>query len=203
METKESAKLELTELGKYQAQMEAVRVLVLEIGDNPDRQGLFDTPDRVVRSWKEIFKGYDESQEPKVTVFNNGEDGIVYDQMIIDSGEFYSFCEHHMLPFFGKYHFAYVPSPEGKILGLSKVARVVDYHASRLQIQERLTSDIVLALDKALDGTALGMALILKAEHLCKTMRGAKKKGQMTTTFLTKKFHEAEVKDEFLKAILL
>ena len=172
--------------------------MIRKIGDNPDRAGLKDTPTRVTRMWKEIFKGYNPDLKPKVTIFDNGADGIVYDEKITDNGPFYSYCEHHMIPFFGKYWFAYIPHPKGKILGLSKVARVVDYYSARLQIQERLGEQIIGELWDALmipaqekdgffvieDRSPLAMGLFMDAEHLCKTMRGVKKQGKMTTTKL-------------------
>ena len=120
-----------------------LRNLLRYIGEDPNRPGLEGTPDRIIRMWREIFRGYDPAQHPKITTFENGIDGLVYDNMITDTGCFYSMCEHHMMPFFGKYVFAYIPHPKGKILGLSKIGRVVDYHAAKLQIQERLVSDIV------------------------------------------------------------
>jgi len=171
-------------------QKELVKKIFLTIGENPDREGLRDTPERVARMWKEIFKGYDKSQEPKVTVFDNGHDNIVYDEMIMDTGDFYSHCEHHIVPFFGKYYFAYIPHPNGKILGLSKVARVVDYFSAKLQIQERLVHEIVEYLWKELcvrneKGNVwhpIAMALVMDGQHLCKSMRGVKKKGNMRTT---------------------
>ena len=174
------------------------------IGEDSSRPGLVDTPDRVIRSWKEMFRGYDPAQAPKVTAFDNGTDGIVYDQMIVDTGDFYSHCEHHIIPFFGKYWFAYIPAPDGKLLGLSKVARTVDYFSAKLQIQERLVSEIVDYLWDALTDNCpapLGMALTIKGEHLCKTMRGAKKKGTMTTTKLVGVFNSVDTRNEFLKQI--
>jgi GTP cyclohydrolase I len=170
-----------------------VKDILKHIGESPDREGLKDTPKRVVRMWKEIFGGYDKSSKPHITVFNNGHDGIVVDEMINDEGSFYSNCEHHMVPFFGKYWFAYIPHPKGSILGLSKVARIVDYYSARLQIQERLTQQIVDELWTALTIQAkegvtviepIGMGLVMEAEHLCKTMRGVKKKGKMKTSKL-------------------
>ena len=179
--------------------------IIEHIGENPVREGLIDTPKRVAKMYKEIFRGYDEEQKPAVTIFDNGTDGISYDEMIVDTGDYYSHCEHHMVPFFGQYWFAYVPHPKGKILGLSKVARVVDYFAARLQVQERLTADIVTYLEEALlheKYPPLGIALIMKGEHLCKTMRGAKKKGQMTTSVLRGVFKEqAQTRQEFLALI--
>ena len=180
-----------------------LRYILRTIGENPDREGLLGTPERIIRMWKEIFRGYDPKQAPKITAFNNGTDGIVYDQMIVDTGKYYSQCEHHMLPFFGTYWFAYLPHPKGKILGLSKVARTVDYFSAKLQIQERLVSEIVEYLEKALTDTypPLGMALLMKGEHLCKTMRGAKKEGIMTTSKLTGGFKDIVVKNEFLNFV--
>lgn len=155
-----------------------ITALLSLIGDNPERAGLQGTPDRIARMFTEIFRGYDAEQKPRITTFENGKDGIVYDNMVIDEGDFYSMCEHHMMPFFGRYWFAYIPNPKGRILGISKIGRVVDYCAAKLQIQERLVHEIVDMLWQALgnDNPPLGMALIMEGEHLCKSMRGAKKK---------------------------
>jgi len=176
------------------------------IGEDPTREGLVGTPDRVVRMWKEIFRGYNKKEKPKVTIFNNGHDGIVYDEMITDTGNFYSHCEHHSVPFFGTYHFAYIPHSNGKILGLSKVARVVDYFSAKLQIQERLTHEIVnylwtvLCNKKICKHPPLAMAFRMEGEHLCKTMRGVKKKGTMTTTQLFGSFKDDPLaRSEFMK----
>lgn len=172
------------------------------IGEDPNREGLQETPERVVRMWKEIFRGYDPAKYPKVTVFKNRKDGLIYDQMILDSGDFYSHCEHHMVPFFGQYWFGYIPSRDGNILGLSKVARIVDYHCAKLQIQERLVQDIVEDLWNTLSSRSVppvGMGLMMVGEHLCKTMRGAKKKGSMTTIKLKGAFLlEQTTRAEFL-----
>lgn len=185
------------------------------IGEDPNRKGLLDTPKRVVKMYGEIFRGYDKKQKPNITVFDNGSDGIVYDQMITDTGNYYSHCEHHMIPFFGQYWFAYIPNPKGMILGLSKVARVVDYHSAKMQIQERLVQDIVNDLWNSLvvefngyetikDRSPLGMALVMKGEHLCKSMRGVKKKGTMTTSDLRGVFKEKiEARQEFFNLIKL
>ena len=180
--------------------------MIESLGDDPSRPGLEGTPSRVVKMWKELFRGYDLEQKPKITTFNNGADGIAYDQMIMDTGKFYSHCEHHMVPFFGYYWFGYIPSKTGKVLGLSKVGRLVDYHAAKLQVQERLGQDIINDLWNCLCDDAvmpLGMGLILKGEHLCKTMRGARKEGTMTTVALKERFLDLEVKNEFLKLIEL
>lgn len=184
--------------------MENIVVRQLQaIGEDSTRIGLKDTPERVVRMWTELFRGYDKDQLPKVTAFPNGMDGITYDQMVVDTGDFYSQCEHHMVPFFGKYWFAYIPAEKGLVVGLSKIARVVDYYSARLQIQERLVSDVVSYIEKALkrEGVPepLGIAMVMKGEHLCKTMRGAKKRGVMTTSHMTGVFKDdPTAKAEFL-----
>lgn len=169
---------------------DVVRAMLTIIGEDPKREGLKDTPARVVKMWNELFRGYRKDLLPKVTTFNNGSDGILYDQMIMDQGDFHATCEHHMVPFSGNFFFAYIPNKEGKILGLSKVARVVDYFSAKLQVQERLTHEIVeylweILCDKNVcEYPPLGMALMMEAEHLCKSMRGVKKKGKMRTTKL-------------------
>lgn len=186
---------------KQEAEMH-LRALAQYIGEDPDRPGLLGTPDRIVRMWGEIFRGYDPAKHPKITTFDNGLDGIAYDNMILDSGNYYSMCEHHAMPFFGKYVFAYIPNPKGKILGLSKIGRVVDYHAARLQIQERLVADIVADLSAALGNEypPVGMALLMEGEHLCKTMRGARKPGKMSTCQVLGVFRDnINAKNEFLQ----
>ena len=171
---------------------QAIRLLLTYIGEDPDREGLVGTPDRIVRMWDEIYRGYDPGKVPKITTFQNGSDGLVYDNMVVDTGDFYSCCEHHMMPFFGQYWFAYIPNPKGRILGISKIGRVVDYCSARLQVQERLVSDIVGMISDALGSEypPLGIALVMRGEHLCKTMRGAKKKGTMTSSYLVGAFRE-------------
>lgn len=183
---------------------ENIRRIFEYIGEDPNRTGLLGTPDRIIRMWSEIFRGYKEDQKPKITVFPNGEDGITYDSMVIDEGDYYSMCEHHMMPFFGHYWFAYIPNPKGKILGISKIGRVVDYCAAKLQVQERLTHDIVQMLEDALgkENPPLGIALVMRGSHLCKEMRGVKKKGIMTSSYLTGKFREdPEVRAEFMNFV--
>ena len=156
-----------------------IKELLKNIGENPDREGLKDTPKRVAKMYEEIFKGYDESQKPVITTFPNGQDGVVYDQMIIDEGQFFSMCEHHIVPMECKYFFSYIPHLQGKILGLSKVARVVDYYASRLQVQERIGAQVIEELWYALTYKSkfkigneriepLGMALTIRGKHFCK-----------------------------------
>lgn len=181
-----------------------IKAILTLLGENPERPGLKGTPERIKRMYSEIFRGYDESKKPKITTFDNGIDGIICDDMVFDSGDFYSMCEHHMMPFFGHYWFAYIPNPKGKILGISKVGRVVDYYAARLQIQERLVHDIVCMIENALgkDNPPLGIAMVMQGEHLCKSMRGVKKKGIMKSCFFTGIFKEdKELRSQFYSFI--
>ena len=181
--------------------VECIKNLLEYIGENPEREGLKDTPDRMLRMFKEIFRGYDATKKPTITTFDNGRDGIIYDSMVVDSGDFYSLCEHHCRTFFGSYTFAYIPNPKGKILGISKIGRVVDYCSSKLQIQERLVKEVVDMLAEALGGEnpPLGIALSMTGRHMCKESRGARKKGEMTSTYLTGVFKsDAIVRKEFL-----
>lgn len=177
----------------------AVRMLLSAIGEDPDREGLIGTPDRIARMYKELFRGYDESQKPKITTFENDMEST---DIVFDSGDYYSMCEHHMMPFFGKYYFAYIPRKDGRILGISKVARVVNYCAARLQLQERLARDIVNMLTDALGGKVEGMAIVMRGTHLCKTMRGVKNNGKMTVAHLSGVFREdQQARSEFYKLI--
>ena len=178
---------------------ELIRQELTLIGEDPDREGLKDTPQRIARMWKEIFRGYDPAQKPKITTFANDMHST---DMVFDTGDYYSMCEHHMMPFFGKYYFAYIPHPDGRILGISKIARVVGYCSARLQLQERLARDIVNMLNEALDGKQLGMAIVMKGTHLCKTMRGVKSRGQMTVSYLSGIYKENDdARREFYKLI--
>lgn len=191
MITEEQAKQRIQELFEY-------------IGENPAREGLRDTPERMLRMFKEIFRGYDPKQKPKITTFDNGRDGITYDNMVIDKGSFYSLCEHHCRTFFGEYTFVYIPNPNGKILGISKIGRVVDYCAAKLQIQERLVREVVDMLTDALgtDNPPLGMALTMTGRHMCKESRGARKQGVMTSTYLTGVFKtDATCRAEFMRFV--
>lgn len=177
----------------------AIKTLLSYIGENPDREGLKGTPDRIIRMWDEIFRGYDKDKIPRITTFPN-EDKCT--DIVFDSGDYYSMCEHHILPFFGKYYFAYIPSPDGRILGISKVARVIGYCAARLQLQERLATDIIKMLDAALNGKALGFAIVMRGQHLCKTMRGVRNKGKMTVSHFTGVFKDdPDKRNEFYKLI--
>lgn len=180
-------------------QEQLIRELLSSIGENPDREGLVGTPDRIARMYREIFRGYDPAQKPKITTFSNDAKS---EDIVFDAGEYYSMCEHHMMPFFGKYYFAYIPAAEGRILGISKIARVVGYCAARLQLQERLAQDIIKMLDEALEGNHLGMAILMKGTHLCKTMRGVRSNGQMTVSHLSGVFkNNPDARQEFYKLI--
>lgn len=155
----------------------AVRELLAAIGEDPDREGLIDTPGRVARSFAELLNGYREDPAHHL----DRQFTIDHEEMVIVRDiPFSSMCEHHLLPFMGKAHVAYLPGPSGKVTGLSKLARLVDGYARRLQVQERLTGQIADAMMARLH--ARGALVVMEAEHLCMTIRGAMKPGSMTTT---------------------
>lgn len=151
---------------------EAVRTLLLWAGDNPDREGLLGTPDRVVRSYEEFFAGY--KVDPVDLLQRTFEETDGYDEMVVLKDiRFESYCEHHMVPIIGKAHVAYLP--RHRVVGISKLARVVDVYAKRLQIQEKMTSQIANTLEEVLQ--PLGVAVVLEGEHQCMTTRGIHKPG--------------------------
>ena len=154
----------------------AVRDILEAIGEDPDREGLKETPERVARMYEEVFSGLTEDAHDHLKLFNEkGNDELV----VVRDIPLYSMCEHHLLPFVGKAHIAYIPS-DGKIIGLSKLARIVNVYAKRPQVQERLTTQIADFLYEELE--AKSVAVLIQAEHLCMTMRGAKAAGAMTQT---------------------
>ena len=154
----------------------AVRDILEAIGEDPDREGLLETPQRVARMYAEVFAGLHRDINKDIKVFH----GEGNDEMIlIGDIPFYSMCEHHLLPFHGKAHVVYIPK-DGKIFGLSKVARIVDTLSRKPQLQEKLTSEIADAIEKAVD--ARSVCVVLEAEHLCMTMRGIRKPGSKTVT---------------------
>jgi GTP cyclohydrolase I len=156
---------------------QAVRLIIEGIGDDPDREGVVDTPRRVADMYEEIFSGIGTDPVDVITVVK----GADHDEMImVKDIPLQSLCEHHLLVFNGKAHVAYIPNKDGRITGLSKVARVVDVCAKRLQVQERLTTQIADAIEQALEPR--GVFVVIEAEHLCMTMRGIKKPGSMTVT---------------------
>ncbi len=159
---------------------DAVRTLLRFIGEDVDREGLLDTPKRVVSAYAELFGGYE--QDPEDALGRTFEEVAGYDDIVLVRDiSFHSHCEHHMVPIIGKAHVAYLP--DGKVLGLSKIARVVEIFAHRLQTQEALTAQIAHAIDNTL--RPLGVAVMIEAEHMCMAMRGIRKQGSttLTTTF--------------------
>jgi len=173
----------------------AVRTLLLWAGDDPDREGLVGTPDRVVRSYEEFFAGYD--ADPTDILRRTFEEVEGYDEMVVLSGiRLESHCEHHMVPIIGTCTVAYIP--DKRVVGISKLARVVDAYAKRLQIQEKLTSQIANAIQEVL--MPRGVGVVIRAAHQCMTTRGVHKPGvMMTTSSLTGMFREdAAVRAEFM-----
>ena len=154
----------------------AVREILIAVGEDPDREGLLETPKRVANMYEEIFAGLTEDPKQHIKLFNEQSND---EMVIVKDIPFYSMCEHHLLPFFGKAHIGYLPS-DNKIIGLSKLARIVDNFAKKPQVQERLTSDIADFLNDNLQPK--GVAVIMEAEHMCMTMRGARAAGSKTQT---------------------
>ncbi len=155
----------------------AVREILLAIGEDPDREGLQTTPSRVARMYAETMAGLDEDPATHLeTVFDAGHDEMI----MVRDVPFASTCEHHLVPFIGVAHVAYIPGPDGLITGLSKIARLVDGYARRPQVQERLTTQVADALGDALKPT--GVLVVLEAEHLCMSIRGVNKPGSLTVT---------------------
>ncbi len=154
----------------------AVREILIAIGEDPDREGLVETPSRVARMYEEIFSGLEDDATRHLKLFNErGNEEMV----VVRDIPLYSMCEHHLIPFMGKAHIAYIPS-DGKVIGLSKLARIVECFAKRPQLQERLTAQIADFLDENLNPQ--GVAVVVEAEHLCMTMRGARASGAQTRT---------------------
>jgi GTP cyclohydrolase I len=173
---------------------EAVSQILYSIGEDPLREGLLKTPNRVARMYDEITAGY---RTDPVKLVNGALFDVDYDEMVVVKDiEFYSMCEHHMLPFFGKAHVAYIP--DGKVIGLSKIPRIVEMYARRLQVQERMTSEIAQFLQDTLQPK--GVAVIVEGQHMCAMMRGVKKS---ETNMLTRKFlgqfkEDANLRGEFI-----
>lgn len=164
---------------------EAIRMIIEAVGEDTEREGLLETPDRIARMYGEIFSGIDETpEEHLIRTFSVNDDDMVIEKDI----QFYSMCEHHFLPFMGKAHIAYIPN--GKVVGLSKLARTVEVFAKRPQLQERLTAQVADALMEFLD--CKGAMVVIEAEHLCMSMRGVKKSGSKTVTMVTRGVFEQE-----------
>ena len=188
---------EKKELTPTQLQIaEHVRAILSLIGEDPNREGLFKTPRRVARAMSFLTGGYE--QDP-VAILNSAKFNEDYSQMVIVRDiNFYSLCEHHMLPFYGKVHVAYIPN--GQVTGLSKIARVVDFFSHRLQIQERMTKQIRECIQTALQ--PLGVMVVVEAQHMCMQMRGVQKQGSITTTSdFCGAFNQAKTREEFLQLI--
>jgi GTP cyclohydrolase I len=176
---------------------EAVRILLKWMGEDITREGLLDTPARVVKSYDELFGGY--KVDPKEVLGRTFEEVAGYnDIVLVKDIQFHSHCEHHMVPIIGKAHVAYLP--DERVLGLSKIARVVDIFAHRLQTQETMTAQIATAIDETL--APLGVAVMIEAEHMCMAMRGIRKQGSTTiTTRFTGEFEKPENQYRFLEML--
>lgn len=175
--------------------MEGVQLILEGIGEDTKREGLMDTPDRIARMYEEIFAGMDQTaEEPLSKTFH-----VENSEMVIEKDiTFYSVCEHHFMPFFGKAHVAYIP--DGKVVGISKLARTVEVYAKRPQIQERLTAQIADALMEYLKPK--GAIVMIEAEHMCMTMRGVKKPGSKTVTFAARGvFEDEKLADRFFQLV--
>jgi GTP cyclohydrolase IA len=176
---------------------EIIRQLLAELGENPAREGLLDTPKRVEKALRFLTSGYTADID---ATLNNALFSVDYNEMVIVRDiDFYSLCEHHLLPFFGKCHIAYIP--KGRVLGLSKIPRLVDIYARRLQIQERMTSEIAETLRQKVD--PLGVAVVMEATHLCMSMRGVEKQNSFaaTSAMLGVFREDARTRMEFLELI--
>jgi len=174
-----------------------VRKMIALIGEDPNREGLRKTPERFEKAFRFLTSGYNQNVE---NVLNGATFSVHYDEMVVVKDiEFFSLCEHHLLPFFGKAHVAYLPSK--KVLGLSKIARLVNMFARRLQIQERMTSQIAQAIEEKVSPEGVGV--IIEARHLCMQMRGVEKQhGQAVTSAMLGSFrHNKQTRDEFLSLV--
>jgi GTP cyclohydrolase IA len=192
---------DIRELETVNMDFDAIRRAVLEVikavGEDPDREGLINTPDRVSRMYAELLSGY--SVDP-AKIINGALFNVDYDEMVLVRDiEFYSLCEHHMLPFLGRAHVAYLP--KGKVIGLSKIPRIVDMYARRLQVQERMTRQIADVIQTTLE--PYGVAVVVEAVHLCSMMRGVKKHdARMTTSAMHGAFRaNLATRQEFLDNI--
>jgi len=175
---------------------EVMREILVRLGEDPEREGLRDTPERMERSMQYLPKGY--QQDPEETLLGAMFE-VAHDEMVIVKDiEMFSLCEHHLLQFFGKVHVAYIP--QGKVIGLSKVPRLVDVFARRLQVQERLTTQIAEAIQNAIKPQGVGV--VIEARHLCMMMRGVEKQHSSTiTSSMLGAFREKQTRDEFLALI--
>lgn len=176
---------------------EGVKLLLEGIGEDINREGLVETPDRIARMYAEIYAGYEEDAKKHLSKrFHVDNDDIVLEKDIV----FYSTCEHHLMPFYGKAHIAYIPN--GEVVGISKLARTLEVFAKRLQIQEQLTSQVADSIMDELN--AKGVIVVIEAEHMCMSMRGIKKPGSKTVTIATRgEFDKEEMKNRFFQMLNL
>jgi len=183
-------------MNNEQGPTDNIRRLIEYIGDDPNREGLKETPDRVIRSYEKLYGGYKQDPADIIKVF---EDDSCDEMVVVKNIQFYSTCEHHMLPFFGKAHIAYIP--DGRVIGVSKLIRILEIYTRRLSIQERIVQQITSALEKYL--LPRGAACVLEGQHFCMTSRGVEKQDSiMITSSLTGSFKESvETRNEFLKMI--
>jgi len=176
---------------------ELIKELLIQIGEDPDREGILRTPKRVAKAWEFLAKGYNQNLD---NIINNAVFTEDYDEMVtIKDIDFFSLCEHHLLPFFGKAHVAYIP--DGRIIGLSKVPRIVEMFSRRLQVQERMTHQIADTINNVL--SPKGVAVVLEGEHMCMQMRGVEKQNSYaTTSSMTGLFRkDSRTREEFLNII--
>ena len=176
-----------------------INELLIEIGEDPNREGLVKTPERVAKAWEFLAKGY---KQELSTVINDAVFTEEYDEMVtVKDVDFFSLCEHHLLPFFGKAHVAYIP--DGKIIGLSKIPRIIEMYGRRLQVQERMTHQIAETINDVL--SPKGVAVVLEGEHMCMQMRGVEKQNSYaTTSSMIGQFRkDSKTRDEFLKIVAL
>ena len=175
---------------------ELVREILVRLGEDPNRDGLQRPPERVQRAMQFLTKGYQEDPE---TLLNSALFDVTYDEMVIVKDiEMFSLCEHHMLPFYGKVHVAYIP--KGKVVGLSKIPRLVELFSRRLQVQERLTTQIAETIQKVIN--PLGVGVVIEARHLCMMMRGVEKQhSAAVTSSMQGAFRDIKTRDEFLSLI--
>jgi GTP cyclohydrolase IA len=189
-------KIEQYDDGVTQALMEHYRKCLDMLGEDPAREGLTKTPERLAKAMQFMTQGYEQDAHQILESAKFRES--ISEMVVVKDIELYSLCEHHILPFFGKAHIAYIPN--GYITGLSKIARVVDVYARRLQVQERLTTQILDAIKETLN--PLGVAVVIEAKHLCMMMRGVQKQNSVTTTSaFWGEFEKAETRSEFTKLI--
>ena len=173
------------------------KLLLKEIGEDPEREGLIKTPSRVSKAWSFFSRGYNQDVDEIINdaIFNEN----AKDMVVVRDVEFFSLCEHHLIPFFGKAHVAYIPN--GKVVGLSKIPRIIDMFSRRLQVQERLTRQIAETIQDVLE--PIGVAVIMEGQHMCMQMRGVEKQNSLTTTSsMLGKFRQSDrTRAEFLSII--